>query len=118
MDYFFGNLGLGSEYGGSSVSYGDSGGYEKSIDCNAALGLLGLLGFIELLRDIIEDLTAEEEDAGARRRRSFRVHDDVFKSVYSSSAVLLGDTGGHNLKEILPSVIIPLLVSALFVDGF
>ncbi|KAL7641099.1 UNVERIFIED_CONTAM: hypothetical protein RMT77_008236 [Armadillidium vulgare] len=44
---------------GSSSGYG----FSKHVDCNSALALIGLLLFLDLLRDLLEDVTV-------RRKRS------------------------------------------------
>ncbi|XP_064081977.1 uncharacterized protein LOC135198338 [Macrobrachium nipponense] len=46
----------------------DDGGYEDSIDCNAALGLIGLLGLIELLRHTLVDVNDGYEDPSCMER--------------------------------------------------
>ncbi|XP_042870326.1 uncharacterized protein LOC122252112 [Penaeus japonicus] len=104
----FGLLGSASDYGGYGAA--DGYGYESSIDCNSALGLIGLLGLIELLRDIIDDITSQ------RRRRSAE-DDSMFSYLLSSFGSAVG--GPPRLLQAMPAVVLPLVQNLVDVnDGF
>ncbi|XP_037784551.1 uncharacterized protein LOC119580473 [Penaeus monodon] len=101
----FGLLTSASEYGGYGAA--DGYGYESSIDCNSALGLIGLLGLIELLRDIIDDITTK------RRRRS-AADDGPFGFLLSSLGSAVG--GPPRLLQAVPTVVLPLVQSLVDVN--
>ncbi|XP_068207733.1 uncharacterized protein [Palaemon carinicauda] len=109
---------MGAVFPGRSYEVGwDEGGYEDSIDCNAALGLIGLLGLIELLRDMIEDMTkedapAEGERRGLRTRRSLgSFASGLFPTFFSDSS--------PGFLQTLPVVLVPLLHSLVDAnDGY
>ncbi|XP_045595756.1 uncharacterized protein [Procambarus clarkii] len=96
--------------GGDYGSYGaaDGGyGYEKIVDCNSALGLIGLLGLIELLRDIIGNVIKQSEKKEMRRRRRSAEGD----APGSSGSLLEYFSGGGaaHLLHTLPATLLPLL---------
>lgn len=113
-DHYDDSLTLGREYGGQYAADGYSTdfdtGYEKIIDCNSALGLIGLLGLIELLRDMLEKMTVKEE---MRKRRS------LSGLAFGIFQTFLGDGRSSSLRQTLPAVLIPLLHNMVDVnDGF
>ncbi|XP_042870315.1 uncharacterized protein LOC122252100 isoform X2 [Penaeus japonicus] len=86
-----------SDYGG----YGSDSGYgysmTKYVDCNSAIALLSLILFIDILRDVVQQIT----NPNRRRRTLASDGDDILQFV--------SDGGVDALVEGLPHVIAPLL---------
>ncbi|XP_045128552.1 uncharacterized protein LOC123514633 [Portunus trituberculatus] len=103
MSGLFGSFASASGYGQSH-----GGGYAKEVECNSALGVIGLLGLIELLRDIIENMVTMPEE---RRRRSVGDR-GVFRNSLVS-AMFRGGAENHHPLGSLPVLLLPLLHSAV-----
>ncbi|XP_069980241.1 uncharacterized protein [Penaeus vannamei] len=87
-----------SDYGG----YGSDSGYgysmTKYVDCNSAIALLSLILFIDILRDVVQQITNPN-----RRRRGASTPDEEDLLEYGA------DGGAGALAEGLPQLIVPLL---------
>ncbi|XP_042218879.1 uncharacterized protein LOC121864047 [Homarus americanus] len=101
---------------GSASGHSGEGYKEKSIDCNSALGLIGLLGLIELLRDVIGNVIKVDENDKDETRRKRDIGEDISGLPLVS---FLAGGGAGRLLHTLPAVVLPMLHSAVDVnDGF
>ncbi|XP_047735623.1 uncharacterized protein LOC125177616 [Hyalella azteca] len=106
-------------------------GYVHYIDCNSALALLSFILFIDLLRDIVQQITTATTTAAPRRRRSRSLadynavnsnnsnfnmnfgHDSNLHSEFERNSVLefIQMGGADGLYEELPHILLPLITS-------
>ncbi|XP_045595767.1 uncharacterized protein [Procambarus clarkii] len=93
----------------SSRSYGHS----PHVDCNSALALLGFILFIDILRDIVDYVTAEKEAALARKKRwtDGRVLWENGSNWEDEPDILtfISEGGSEHLYDALPSILGPLV---------
>ncbi|KAK8406156.1 hypothetical protein O3P69_007108 [Scylla paramamosain] len=94
-------------------------GVSRYVDCNSALALLGFILFVDILRDIIEDVTTPEEGARGLRRRRWAARQGERDSVSGEPDILtfVSEGGDDHLYNILPSLLPPLMDGAWHREG-
>ncbi|XP_042218858.1 uncharacterized protein LOC121864031 isoform X3 [Homarus americanus] len=100
---YYGSTGGGGGYG----SYGSESGYgyslTKYVDCSSALAILSLILFIDVLRDVVQQLT----NSNRRRRRGAQFDPQLEEEHLLMQ--FISDGGVEALVGDLPHVIVPLM---------
>ncbi|XP_045128551.1 uncharacterized protein LOC123514632 [Portunus trituberculatus] len=94
-------------------------GVSRYVDCNSALALLGFILFVDILRDIIEDVTAPAEEERGLRRKRWAARQGTWGSVSGEPDILtfVSEGGDDHFYDILPSLLSPLMDGAWHREG-
>lgn len=94
-----------------STAYGEfasaSGyGYSRYVDCNSALALLGFVLFVDILRDILENITKEK---AMKRKKRWTPGSGGEGELDSDILAFVSEDGAQHLYHNLPEILAPAL---------
>ncbi|XP_071536887.1 uncharacterized protein [Panulirus ornatus] len=93
-----------SGYGGYASESGYGYSLTKYVDCSSALAILSLILFMDVLRDVVEQLTNPNN-----RRRRDSPDGDPMRQEEEQLLQFIADGGVDALVDDLPTVVVPLL---------